>query len=136
MFGSWLYGVKKELRSLVLLGAGVIAWSIWLYRNDIVFEKKKIYSPLQVIYAATHRLRSWDILQRSGMQGIAVVVRGSWSRWRRSSFPRHLDGGLVYGLTVISCCFFVSLYAVCLLVWQRPGVFQSLCINSMYCSLV
>ena len=32
---------KKELRSLVLLGAGVIAWSIWLHRNDIVFEKKK-----------------------------------------------------------------------------------------------
>ena len=48
MFGSWLYGVKKELRSLVLLGVGVIAWSIWLHRNDIVFEKKN-YSPLQVI---------------------------------------------------------------------------------------
>ena len=42
MFGSWLYGVKKELRSLVLLGAGVIAWSIRLHRNDIVFEKKKL----------------------------------------------------------------------------------------------
>ena len=37
MFGSWLYGVKKELRSLVLLGAGVIAWSIWLHKNEIVF---------------------------------------------------------------------------------------------------
>ena len=37
MFGSWLYGVKKELRSLVLLGAGVITWSIWLHKNDIVF---------------------------------------------------------------------------------------------------
>jgi 4-alpha-glucanotransferase len=58
MFGSWLYGVKKELRSLVLLGEGVMAWSIWLHRNDIVFEKKKNYSPLQVIYVATHQLRS------------------------------------------------------------------------------
>jgi len=44
MFGSWLYGVKKELRSLVLLGAGVIAWSIWLHRNDIVFERKTLFS--------------------------------------------------------------------------------------------
>jgi hypothetical protein len=72
MFGSWLYGIKKELRSLVLLGAGVIDWSIWLHRNDIVFEKKKNYSPLQAICIATHRLRSSDILQRSDMQGIAV----------------------------------------------------------------
>ena len=29
---------------------------------------------MQVIYAATHRLRSWDNLQRSDMQGIAAVV--------------------------------------------------------------
>ena len=35
---------KKELRSLVLLGAGVIAWSIWLHRNNIVFKKKKLFS--------------------------------------------------------------------------------------------
>jgi hypothetical protein len=35
---------KKELRSLVLLGAGVIAWSIWLHRNNIVFKNKKIFS--------------------------------------------------------------------------------------------
>jgi hypothetical protein len=104
------------------------AWSIWLHKNDIVFEKKKINSSLQVIYAVTHQLHSWDILQRSEMQGIAVVV---CSRWPRSSFPRRLDGGLVYGLTVISCCFFVILYAVCLLVRQRLGVLQSLCINSM-----
>ena len=64
MFGSWLYGVKKELRSLVLLGAGVIAWSIWLHRNGIVFKKKKIVSPVQVVYLATHWLRTWAILQK------------------------------------------------------------------------
>jgi len=51
MFGSWLYGVKKELRSLVLLGAGVIAWSIWLHRNDIVFERKTLFSFAGYLYS-------------------------------------------------------------------------------------
>jgi hypothetical protein len=41
MFGGWLNGVAKQLRSLVLLGAVVTCWSIWLHRNDTVFEKKK-----------------------------------------------------------------------------------------------
>ena len=49
MFGGWLNGVTKHLRSLVFLGAAVTCWSIWLHKNDFVFEKKKLNSPLQVM---------------------------------------------------------------------------------------
>ena len=55
--------VTEHLRSIVLLGATVACWSIWLHRNDFIFEKKKLNSPLQVIHAISHRLLSWAILR-------------------------------------------------------------------------
>ena len=57
MFGSWLCGLSKELKSLALLGAAATCWSLWLCRNDLVFEKKRTSSPLQVIYSIIHWLR-------------------------------------------------------------------------------
>jgi len=44
MFGGWLNGVTKHLRSLVLLGAAVTCSSIWLHRNDFVFKRKNSFS--------------------------------------------------------------------------------------------
>jgi hypothetical protein len=44
MLGSWLYGLSKELKSLALLGAAATCLSLWLCRNDLVFEKKCIFS--------------------------------------------------------------------------------------------
>ena len=41
MFGNWLRGIRKDLKSLILLGAATICWSLWLCRNDVVFNKKK-----------------------------------------------------------------------------------------------
>jgi hypothetical protein len=42
MFNGWLRGVNKDVKLLLLLGGGTTCWSIWLSRNDIVFEKKKL----------------------------------------------------------------------------------------------
>lgn len=63
MFGSWLEGFEHNLRNIILLGAASTCWALWLRRNDIVFEKKSIYSPLQVIYAISHWLRTWAVLR-------------------------------------------------------------------------
>ena len=52
MFGNWLGGLDKKLRPLVLLGAAAICWSIWLKRNNVVFEKPNYDSPVQVIHVA------------------------------------------------------------------------------------
>ena len=41
MFGSWLYGIPKEYKPLVLLGAAALCWSVWLCRNTVVFDNKK-----------------------------------------------------------------------------------------------
>jgi len=53
MFGSWLIEITKEYKPLVLLGVAVLCWSVWLYRNIVVFDNKKS-SFLQVIYSTTH----------------------------------------------------------------------------------
>jgi hypothetical protein len=44
MFDGWLRGVNKDVKLLLLLGAAMTCWSIWLNRDDIVFEKKKCFS--------------------------------------------------------------------------------------------
>jgi hypothetical protein len=41
MFGTWLMGISKDLKPLVLLGAAATCWSLWLTRNAMVFEKKQ-----------------------------------------------------------------------------------------------
>lgn len=55
IFGNWLWGIEKELKPLVLLGAAATYWSLWLSRNDIVFGKKNNSSALQVIFQIIHR---------------------------------------------------------------------------------
>jgi hypothetical protein len=57
IFGTWLSGISKDLKSLALLGTTATVWSIWLYHHDSVFEKKTPSSPSPVIFSVTHWLR-------------------------------------------------------------------------------
>jgi hypothetical protein len=41
LFDIWLSGFDRNIRNVVLLGEVTTCWSLWLHRNDIVFEKKK-----------------------------------------------------------------------------------------------
>ena len=41
MFGSWLNGVGLKLQNQILLGDLALSWALWLYRNDVVFNKDK-----------------------------------------------------------------------------------------------
>jgi hypothetical protein len=52
LFGSWLRGFQKDLKPIIMLGAIATCWSIWLCRNDLVFEKKLVYSPLQIVFSS------------------------------------------------------------------------------------
>jgi hypothetical protein len=72
MFGNWLSQFDKKLKNLALLGVATICWSLWLSRNDLVFQKKFNMSPLQVIFTTTHWLRSWVVLQRHDQQSIVM----------------------------------------------------------------
>ena len=73
MFGCWLNRIPKEYKPLVLLGAAALCWSVWLCRNDVVFDNKK-YFFLQVIYSTTHWLRTWAILQKHTLQDKLVAA--------------------------------------------------------------
>ena len=76
MFGNWIQGISKDLKPLVLLGAAATYWSIWLCRNDIVFEKKKYPSPLRVIFLVIHQLHTWAILLKPDTQDLVVAASG------------------------------------------------------------
>jgi hypothetical protein len=64
LFNSWLRGINKDLKQLVLLGAASVCWAIWRYRNDIVFERRNVTNILQVLHSATHWLCTWVVLQK------------------------------------------------------------------------
>jgi hypothetical protein len=101
MLGQWLQGLSGTMQSIALLRAAALCWSIWLYRNNIVFENKICASSMQVIFAAIHWVRSWAILQRADSQELATeaslhltrVVVDLFSRehgWRSSlRIDRH-----------------------------------------------
>jgi hypothetical protein len=43
LFGTWALNINSQTRKLVLMGISVILWSMWLSRNDIVFNKKTYF---------------------------------------------------------------------------------------------
>jgi hypothetical protein len=52
------------MRPQVCVGVCAIFWSIWLCRNDAVFDEKRLYSYLLVIFMTTYLTRFWTILQK------------------------------------------------------------------------
>jgi hypothetical protein len=65
IFGAWHKQSGREFRSLLLIGAAALCWSLWLTRNELVFDKCSPKSILQVVFRATHWLRQWGLLQRN-----------------------------------------------------------------------
>jgi hypothetical protein len=72
MLGQWLQGLSRAMQSIALLGAAALCWSIWLSRNNIVFENKMCASSMQVIFVAIHWVWSWAILQWADSQELAM----------------------------------------------------------------
>ena len=87
MFGSWLFRIPREYKPLVLLGAAVLCWSVWLYRNIVVFDNKKS-SFLQVIYSTTHWLCKWTILQKLTLQDKLVAASHFLAQVAKDFFAR------------------------------------------------
>jgi hypothetical protein len=64
LFGSWLHGLDLNHRNQILLGAAVLCWAIWLNRNDMVFNKAKANTSMQVIFRAMYWIRQWSMLHK------------------------------------------------------------------------
>jgi hypothetical protein len=63
VFGNWLNGINNRFKKHIRVGAIAFIWSLWLCRNDKVFNDKNSFI-LQVIYRAIGTLRLWLSLQR------------------------------------------------------------------------
>jgi hypothetical protein len=50
VFGSWIRDFPFKQRNRVLLGVAAVCWAIWLSRNDMVFQRTRPNSCLQVIF--------------------------------------------------------------------------------------
>jgi hypothetical protein len=48
----------------VLVGVAAFCWALWLSRNDVMCQKSKTKSFLQVIFRGTFWIRSWSILSK------------------------------------------------------------------------
>jgi hypothetical protein len=88
IFGNWLHGIDNRFRTLIRVGALAVIWSLWLYRNDKVFNNK-VSSPLQVIYRCTGTLRLWSSLQRVEHQGLFIEVCAQLESTARDIFSHH-----------------------------------------------
>jgi len=73
MFGSWLNGLPKNFKPLVLVGTTTLCWSVWLCRNAGFFDNKQS-SYLHVIFSITHWLHKWAILQQHTSQDILAAT--------------------------------------------------------------
>lgn len=117
MFRSQLDGLRKDLKPLVLMGVIALCWSLWLYRNAIIFENKQC-SFLQVIYSITHWFRTWSILQKPTSQEVGCSGFSFFGAGDLGFFlPGHnMYDGLVYGLIVQvpqRCFFLFSFFRLC-----------------------
>ncbi|WVZ51380.1 hypothetical protein U9M48_002532, partial [Paspalum notatum var. saurae] len=85
MFGSWLQGLPSTWQRIVLLGAAALCWSIWLCRNDLVFEKKNSYlcsSPLGAFVGYPPESgftgHGYGGFASVGISGYGYLLPGTW----------------------------------------------------------
>jgi len=64
MFGTWLCNQSMKLREVIWVGVAAMCWAIWRCRNDVIFNKLKTNSIMQIIFRGAYWLRFWAPLQR------------------------------------------------------------------------
>lgn len=65
MFGSWVQGLPSTWWGMTFLGTMALCRSIWLCRNELVFQKKNGQSSFLVFSLFTFCLDVCFLLQRS-----------------------------------------------------------------------
>jgi hypothetical protein len=88
IFGNWLNGINNRFKKHIRVGAIAFIWSLWLYRNDKVFNDKN-YSMLQVIYRAIGTLCLWSSLQRLEDRDLYTEVCVRLEATTRDTFSQH-----------------------------------------------
>jgi hypothetical protein len=63
LFNRWSKMASNKHNSLLLTTASALCWVVWITRNEVVFDKCRLKSFLQVLFRGTHWLRQWKKLQ-------------------------------------------------------------------------
>ena len=54
LFSPWLRSNGPKTNTLLLVAAAALIWAIWLTRNEVIFEKARPKTFLQVLFRGTH----------------------------------------------------------------------------------
>ena len=80
--------MDRRFKLLIRMGAIAVIWSLWLYRNDKVFNDKNS-SVMQVIYRCTTTLHSWSALQHVEHRELFLEVSLRLEAVARELFSQH-----------------------------------------------
>lgn len=89
IMGDWESNKGCMHKKLLLSGVAALFWSIWLCRNDVVFNHNHIPSIIQVIFRGTHWFRFWRLLQKEETQQQIHVVCQSLEVVAMEVFASH-----------------------------------------------
>ena len=109
IFGNWLHGIDRSFRKHCWVGAIALLWSLWLCRNDRVFNAI-LSSPMQVIFRCAHYLREWSILQHPAHRDLFMEVCSRLEQVARDVFTRH---GWQHNLRIGPTTTIGLLFAIC-----------------------
>jgi hypothetical protein len=87
--GVWLNQVDQRIRSQICVGISAFFWFIWLCRNDVTFDGKKLYSYLQVIFRATYWTRFWSTMQKNRNKQLLKWVCRTLETVAMEIFAKH-----------------------------------------------
>jgi hypothetical protein len=85
IFGNWLNGIDNRFKKHIRVGAIAFIWSLWLCRNDKVFNDKSS-SILQVIYRGINTLHLWSSFQRMEDRDLFMEVCARLEATARDTF--------------------------------------------------
>ena len=88
IFGNWLHGIDNRDRVHIRVGAIALLWSLWLCRNNAVFDAK-MSSPMQVIFHCAHLLREWSTLQKPEHRDLYMEVCSRLEQVAKDVFTHH-----------------------------------------------
>jgi hypothetical protein len=139
IFGNWLHSIDFRFKVLIRVGALAVIWSLWLCRNNKVFNDKNC-SLLQVIYKCTSTLRLWSPLQRMENRDLLMEVCTRLEVTPRDIFSPH--GCITFGsdhhrplrqFTIARYRYVFCLFSLSLDLWTGWLCASWLCRGRVYC---
>jgi hypothetical protein len=89
IFGNWLNGIDNWFKRHIRVRAIAFIWSLWLYRNDKVFNDKNSSILEVIIYRAIGTLHLWSTLQRLQDRDLYTEVCTRLEATARDTFSQH-----------------------------------------------